>query len=548
MKSLPILLLGFVLACTSVQKSLTREEAVAEITPEEFFTYLGDLSSDEMRGRNTGSPEYDSAARYVASKVQQMGLLPAGDDGTFFQSVPFRSATHGQPPKLAINGAELAFEKDFGLRPSRSVSEVALSAPVVFVGLGISAPDLGYDDYADVDVAGKFVMFIEDLPTAFSSLEKTVLGRSREETAMKRGAVGVIMVTPQKWLEPITRWTLMTRRLSRRSFGTVEPAGSPFTISAAINYLKATELMMSVGRDYASIYEGLLEGKPQSFEFGFDAALEGSFDHADLQSPNVAALMPGGDSKLKDEVVVLSAHLDHVGVGNPVKGDSIYNGTLDNASGSAAALTIANTLSKMDAPKRSVLFLWVTGEEKGLLGSEYWAKYPTIERDRIVANQNMDMLNGLFMGAEDIVAYGYEHSNLSEAVDFAQQELAFQLMNDPTPQQNFFVRSDQYRFVQQGIPAIWIWTRQLAAQDQPDSVRRWNKWWKQHYHRPSDDMTNEFSEEGLLQELRANFLMTHYISNEMSEILWDQNSFLYHQYRRRLPGDLLISGEGIDEE
>ncbi len=548
MKSLPILLLGFLLACTSVQKSLTREEAVAEITPEEFFTYLGDLSSDEMRGRNTGSPEYDSAARYVASKVQQMGLSPAGDDGTFFQSVPFRNATHSEPPKLTINGEELTFEKDFGLRPIHGASEVALNAPVVFVGLGISAPDLGYDDYANVDVAGKFVMFIDDMPTAFSSLERTVLWGSKTETAMKRGALGVILVTPQKWLEPITKWTLMTRRFSRRSFGTVEPVGSPSMISAVINYLKATELMMSVGQDFASIYEGLLAGKPQSFEFGFEASVQASSNHEDFQSPNVAALMAGGDPKLKEEVVVLSAHLDHVGVGNPVKGDSIYNGTLDNASGSAAVLTIANTLSKMDAPKRSVLFLWVTGEEKGLLGSEYWAKYPTIDRERIVANQNMDMLNGLFMGAEDIVAYGYEHSNLSEAVDFAKEELSFQLMDDPTPQQNFFVRSDQYRFVQQGIPAIWIWTRQLAAQEQPDSVRRWNKWWKQHYHRPSDDMSNEFSEEGLLQELRANFLMTHYISNEIPEILWDQNSFLYHQYRRRLPGDLLISGEGIDEE
>jgi len=366
--------------------------------------------------------------------------------------------------------------------------------------------------------------------------------RAKMATARKKGAAGVIAVAPQRMLEPITKWSLVRRRFSRFSYGAIDPTMTEPFAAVQINYLKASQLMKSIGKDYATIHEQLVAGSPQSFDFNFDATVTATSNHKDSQSPNVAAMLPGSDPQLKEEVVVLSAHLDHVGVGNPVRGDSIYNGTVDNASGSSAILTIANTLSKMAPPKRSVLFLWVTGEERGLIGSRYWAKNPTIEPDRIVANQNIDMMNGLFMGAADIVAYGYEHSNLAEAVDVGSEKLSFTVMDDPSPEQNFFVRSDQYSFVQQGIPAIWIWSRE------ENDEGRFDTWWRKNYHRPSDDMQNTLSEEGILQELRANFLMTHYIASEMESIQWNEDSFLYQHYARQPEEQFVATDGGIEED
>ncbi len=544
MRRILFLLLGLLLACSTIQKGLSTEDALASISYDEFLKHLTTLSSDDMQGRDTGSPGYDSAAAYVVRMAEEIGLQPAGVDGTFFQPITFRkSILDGSPPKVSMDGEELIFLEDYGFRPSLTTTNVNLSAPVVFAGFGISAPEIGYDDYAGLDVAGKLVMYIIDLPESLEPFERTIIDpkRARMLEAEKRGALGVIKIVPQSYLQPINKWAFATQSHSNYLYDYVPPEGSKMRVDLLINYLKATELMKSSGRDYSTIYEKLLAGSPQSFEFGFEASVEVGSYHDDIQSPNVAALLPGTDPTLKEEILVMSAHLDHIGVGNPVAGDSIYNGTSDNASGSAALLTLAKTFSAMPPPKRSILFLWVTAEEKGLLGSEYWARFPTINPRQIVANHNIDMINGAFIGKSNVVAFGYPHSNLSEAADYATNELSIEIIDDPNPEENLFLRSDQYSFVKQGIPAIWLWGRESQHPNLADSVSAYDRWMQTHYHAASDDLNQVMSRDGALLELKTNFLMTHYIANEMESIRWNEQSFLYHHFGRKSANQLLVT-------
>ena len=240
----------------------------------------------------------------------------------------------------------------------------------------------------------------------------------------------------------------------------------------------------------------LRAGEPTSFELDAEAHIRGRFVHESFESANVVARLPGTDPALADEHLVLTAHLDHLGIGTPEEGDSIYNGTLDNASGSAALLTIASTLTRMDAPRRSILFLWVTAEESGLLGTEYFARYPTLAEGRVVANQNIDGVMGMIAAATDVLAFGYEHSNLSEAVDYAVDRTGMPVSPDPTPEENLFIRSDQYAFVRQGVPAIWVQAGRTSLDPAVDAQEQLDRWIVERYHSPDDDSEQPIDMEG----------------------------------------------------
>ena len=208
----------------------------------------------------------------------------------------------------------------------------------------------------------------------------------------------------------------------------------------------------------------------------------------------------------------------------------MYNGTLDNASGSSALLTLASVLTRMDAPRRSILFLWVTAEESGLLGAEYFARFPTVSPRRIVANQNIDGVMGMITAATDVLAFGYEHSNLSQAVDYAVSLTGTPVSPDPTPEENLFIRSDQYAFVRNGIPAIWVQGGRTGLDPARDPQAELDKWIVERYHKPSDDFVQPLDLEGVRRELRANLLVTYHITNEMGPIEWDPDSFLYRRW------------------
>ena len=261
-------------------------------------------------------------------------------------------------------------------------------------------------------------------------------------------------------------------------------------VSLVVSRSVATAWLAAVGRDFDEVLARLNAGEPASLDLQAEGHVRARFEHEQFESANVAALLPGSDPELRDEHLVLTAHLDHLGVGAP-----------------------------MDPPKRSVLFLWVTAEESGLLGSDYFARFPTVS-GTVVANQNVDGVMGMITASSDMLAFGYEHSNLSEAVDSAVARTGTPVSPDPTPEENLFIRSDQYAFVRQGIPAIWVQSARTAVDPTRDAQAELDTWIAERYHRPTDDLDQPMDLDGVMTELRTVFLV-------------DPESFLYRRFGTR---------------
>lgn len=520
-------------ACAGQGDHLTVDEAADSLDFDGFLAHMEALSSDAMEGRRPGTAGYDNAAAYLIEQVQALGLEPGGVDGTYRQPITFRRARVEEgSATFSIGGDALEYGTDFALNARViEASTQVLDAPVVFAGYGISAADMGYDDFAGIDVANKLVIVLGGAPDDFGSLERTVLtsSKTRDQELRTRGAAGIIGVQPDGPVSNRGRTHYLTPELP------VTDAFSSEELRAAVVVPRSVvaQWITAAGRNLDEIEASLQAGEPQSFDLDVRASVEGRYEHEDFESANVAALLPGSDPELRDEHLVMTAHLDHLGVGIPLDGDSIYNGTLDNASGSAAILTLASALSRMEAPRRSILFLWVTAEESGLLGSEYFARFPTVEEPgRVVANQNIDGVMGMIAASTDLLAFGYEHSNLSDAVDYAVEHVDMPVSPDPTPDQNLFVRSDQYSFVRQGIAAIWVQAARDAVDPNVDAQAELNRWIVERYHKPTDDLDQPVDMLGVRNELVSNLYVTHYIANELDAVVWEPESFLY----RRRPG------------
>ena len=419
------------------------------------------------------------------------------------------------------------YASDFALSPRVLTAETNLSAPLVFAGFGISAPGLGYDDLDGIDVAGKLVVVVAGAPDDFGSLETTVLSSSaaRDSDLIARGAAGVVVVE---------RGSDAARPSRRARVRFLPPASASTQEELAVSVTVPERVLdawvRTTGRDLTDVIASIRSGTPASFDLELEGQVQARYEHETFESANVVARVPGSDPELADEHLVITAHLDHIGVGASVIGDSIFNGTLDNASGSAALLTLARALQGMEAPRRSILFLWLTAEESGLLGSEYFARFPTVEH--VAANQNMDGVMGMIAAATDVLAFGYEHSNLSEAVDFAVERTGTPVSPDPTPDQNLFIRSDQYSFVRQGIPAIWVQAGRTSVDPAIDAQGELNRWIVERYHAPKDDNDQPIDMLGVERELENNLFVTWHIANQMGPIAWDEGSFLYQRFAR----------------
>lgn len=527
-----MLLAAGLVGCEPASETLSVDQALDSLSIEAFLDHMDTLSSDRMAGRRPGTAGFDSAAAYVIRQARALGLEPAGSDGTFRQPIVFRRA-RVDPTDVAfsVGGEALESGAEFSLSPGIADSETDLRAPMVFAGFAISAPDLDYDDFEGIDVAGKLVVVVGGAPTGMGSLERTVLSSSkaREAELRARGAAGIILV------QAVDAGDDLPERL-RTGFVVPEnvEAGEREELDASLVVTErvADQWMARVGRSLEEVQARIRAGEPQSFDLDGEGHVRARFVHESFESANVVARLPGSDPQLGTEHLVLTAHLDHLGTGEPLEGDSIYNGTLDNASGSAALLSLASMLTRMESPRRSVLFLWVTAEESGLLGAEYFARFPTVAQETLVANQNIDGVMGMIAAASDVLAFGYEHSNLSEAVDFAVARTATPVSPDPTPEENLFVRSDQYAFVRQGIPAIWVQAGRTSIDPAIDAQAALDEWIARRYHKPTDDGDQPVDLQGVRMEIENNLLVAHHILNELEQVRWSANSFLYRRYSR----------------
>jgi Zn-dependent M28 family amino/carboxypeptidase len=457
-----------------------------------WWNYVKVLAADGMEGRETGSAALKSAEAYLVEQLQADGLQPAGADG-FYQSIQFESR------QIVESGSSLALVKGRQVEPL-SFSEDAffstrvdlapsVEAPLVFAGYGLSIPEKNYDDFAGQDLKGKVAVIISgapsDIPGALASHYQSA--GERWKALKKAGAVGtIIILNPASMDIPWSRISVNRTHPSMSLHGAEFDETAGQKIAVVFNPDRADKLFEGSGHKLEEILDLARDRKPlPRFPLAFSIRARAEVNKKTLQSDNVIAKFPGSDAKLKNEYVVLSAHIDHIGIGEPIHGDRIYNGAMDNAAGSALLLDIAAALHKSAAkPGRSILFLFVTGEEKGLLGSRYFTAHPTVRPESMVADINIDMFLPI-VPLKVLTIYGLAESSLGAQAQETAQALGVRSQPDPEPQRNAFIRSDQYNFIRHGIPAV-----AMGVGFDPGSPEQqiFKDWLTHRYHAPSDDL------------------------------------------------------------
>jgi hypothetical protein len=522
------------------------DDAAASIRPEAIRADMRFLADDLLEGRGTGTRGHEIAAKFMASEFEAMGVEPAGDNGSYFQSVPLRAIEPDQERttlSLWRKGKEqvLLFGRDFISLGDPGRTEVSVEAPVVYAGFGVTAPEQSYDDYAGIDTKGKIVAFVSGAPPQFESTMRAHYssGAMKAANAAAHGAVGAIVLDSPA-MEQIHPFK---ERVSDLAFpdmrwldAKVQPNGYfPELRGTVILSMEATaSVFQGSGQSAEEIFATAKQGKPSPTALPVTAKIETVSKFRDLRSPNVVARITGSDPKLRDEYLVYTAHLDHLGIGQPVNGDRIYNGALDNASGSACLLEIARAYSKMQPrPRRSILFVSVTAEEAGLLGSDYFAHYPTVTKDRLIANINIDGNLALLWPIEDVIARGSEHSTLGITVQEAAARLSLDVSPDPFPELVFFIRSDQYSFVKQGIPSVFpsVGTKSSDPNIQPQQII--TKWRQTIYHKPQDDMNQPFDFESGAKYARYNFFIGYLVAQKAEKPAWNPGDFFGEHYAKK---------------
>jgi hypothetical protein len=521
------------------------EQALATVRPQAIAAHMRFLADDLLEGRRVATRGHDIAAKYVAVQFEALGLQPAGTGGGYFQVVPLRRLTKDESAcSVAISRAgrttNLTYGTDF-LAGFRGENQ-EVTAPVAFVGFGVTAPELGYDDYAGIDVHGKIVALLAGAPATFPHDQRAYYSSpwNRFKSAAAHGAVGVLAIFPPE-MEKMFPWELATRQDRISTLTWVDESGRPHRALpeirgiGALSRKGAEQLFEGAPKSLEEVFKTAENGKPQSFDLPVQASLRTAGRFESTESPNVAAVLVGSDPRLRDEYVVLSAHLDHLGIGEPIAGDAIYNGAYDNASGIAIMLEVANAFTHLPSPpKRSILFLATTGEEAGLQGSDFFANHPTVPIDRIVADVNLDMFLMLHP-LRDVIAFGAEHSSLLRTVEEATGRLGIAITPDPFPEQVMFIRSDHYSFVQQGVPAISLSGGFQTSDPAVDGQAQWAKWTQERYHHPSDDMNQEMDFQAGARFAQLNFLITYSLAEDDHPPVWNPGDFFGDTFRRNPP-------------
>jgi Zn-dependent M28 family amino/carboxypeptidase len=494
-----------------------------------WWTDVSFLASDDLQGRMTGSGGYQAAAGYVAGKFKDQGLAAAGMVG-FFQPVKFRS--------LEIDEAYSSVELTQGnnTTPLTLGKEVILSAAAdaapevdaeaVFVGYGISAPEANYDDFAGVDLHGKIAVYLAGGPDSIKDPLRAHEESSGERwKAMKAaGAIGMASI-----LNSASQEVPWERIAGNRLHPSLELADQSLRrdqgkeISLTINPQYADEFFAGSGHTLAEIIAADKAKQPlPKFPLAVKIHAKMKMNETDVESPNVVGKLEGSDPQLKKEFVVVSAHLDHLGIGAPVNGDDIYNGAMDNAAGVAALIQIARDFHESGVkPKRSVIFLALCGEEEGELGSWYFANHPTVPADGVVADINMDMFLPLFP-LEYLQVQGLDESTLGDDIRAVGQADGVKVIEDEQPAANRFIRSDQYSFVQRGIPALAF---KFGYEKGSPQEKTFNDWVHTHYHAPSDDVYQHVDQDAAGKFCYLIYMLADRVADDAARPAWEPASF-----------------------
>ena len=494
-----------------------------------WWSHVSFLADDKLEGRNTGSVGHRKAANYVAEQFERDGLKPAGTQG-YIQPVKFHTRQIDEPhSSLALIRASatepltLGEDATIGMRTDPA-SQV--EAPLVFAGYGLTIPEQKYDDFANLDVRGKIIVYLGGAPPSVPGplASHYQSAGERAKNLRRLGVAGTCTIQNPRAMD--IPWARSSLARFAPAMSLADPAldnEGGQKIGVAINPAHADKFFAGTGHTVKEIVAAADAGQPLP-HFAIPAKLKATIavKRGEVESQNIAAIYPGSDPKLKDEYVVMSAHIDHLGVGEPINGDRIYNGAMDNASGVAAMLDIAQMLHDEGAkPKRSILFVAVTGEEKGLLGSQYFAAHPTVEKKSIVANVNTDMFLPLFP-LHRLTVYGLDESDLGADVRAVAGEMGISIQGDPEPIRNVFIRSDQYNFIKQGIPALALKVGYAKGSPEEKTAKQWLT---ERYHAPSDDLNQPVDKQaaGTFDLLVKRLLIR--VADRTSRPKWLETSF-----------------------
>jgi len=512
-------------------------KAIKSISGNSLYQHLAFLGSDSLTGRGTGTRGGESAAAYIASELAKLNIQPAGDDDSYYQQIPM----HGSRPLPSSSfqiitkrdEKKLELGKDYLLYNTGAQTFVPKPVPLVFVGYGIVAPEYDHNDYQALNVVGKIVVFLSGEPASnepsyFAGSQPTLYSfpEIKQKTALARGAVGSIMIpTPRE--ESGRDWQAWLNEFAFEDIGLFYSVAGNF--SAVVNPQIANLLFEEAPYSLKQIFNMEATNNLRSFQLAVSASFRGSFQQRDFLSPNVIGLLHGSAAQLKDSYVIVSAHYDHLGIGpaqkplRAVEADSIYNGVFDNAAGVAAVLEIARVLATLpEKPKRSVLFLFLTGEEKGLLGSSYYVDHPVVPLYKTIANLNVDGL-AMFDTFNDVVGVGAELSTLGELLDEVARELGLRVSSIPSPfpAPVSFARSDQITFAKAGTPALLV----MEGPDYRHTAReaglqRLIDWGQQIYHTPFDDLQQPIDLAAAEQHAQVLFALCLALANSAKEPQW----------------------------
>ena len=533
MKRLAVLLL----ACTALP-ALAQE--APPIDGQAVRAHVEFLADDLLEGRDAGTRGYDIAARYVAAQFTALGLKPGTPDG-WYQQITLQNARLDtrKANALTIGGkvfpsGEVAFVGADGRFPQQ-----ALSAPAVFVGHGIVAPEARIDDYAGLDVRGKIVVLLAGTPKGLPSERAAQLDSTKNVLAETRGAVGLITLATPELLKSFPL-DAIRREITRPIVRLIEPDGNPRNAAPGIKAqayaaeAAADALFTGAPKSFAQVVAEA--AKPGSKLKGFPLAAPVTIAQSTLvstsRSPNVIGVLPGSDPALANEYVLLTAHLDHNGVNPNAPGeDKIFNGAMDNAAGVATMLEVARAfVASGQRPKRSMMFVALTAEEDGLRGSDYLARHPVVPVGaRVVANVNLDM-PVLLYDLVDVVAFGAEHSTIGPAVDRAAKAAGLALIPDPMPEENVFTRSDHYSFVKQGVPSVM-----LATGFGGGGSKAFRDFLATHYHKPSDQLSLPFNWGAAAKFAEVNYRVARELVDAPEAPRWYAGSVFGEQFAKGQP-------------
>jgi len=496
-----------------------------------WWNYVEILADDNMEGRNTGSEGLKRAEAYIVEQLQADRLQPAGTDG-YYQPVKLISRrTLEADSSLALfrdgKSELLSFEKDayFSNRFSQAPK---VDAPLVFVGWGLDIPEKGYNDLQGLDLKGKVAVVLyggspSEIPGPLSAHYNDI--KQRWAALKKAGAIGIIAIlNPHSMDIPWERLKMLRTQVGMAPADETLDDAAGIKLGVAFNPANADKLFAGSGHTFQEISDLAKARKalPQ-FPLKVEIRARVKMDVQHLESSNIVAKLDGNDPKLKQDYIVMSAHIDHLGIGEPINGDKIYNGAMDNGSGSAMLLDFAHSFKENHPTfKRSIILLWVTGEEKGLLGSRYFAEYPTVPVSSIAANINTDMFLPI-IPLQSVTIHGLRESDLGEWAGQVAKQDGIEPQDDPRPQRNSFIRSDQYSFIRKGVPAVDMNVGYKLDTPEQKVIDQWRR---DRYHAPSDDLQQPINfetagkYEGLVWDLLA------FTSDNEKTPQWKPDSFL----------------------